>query len=280
MADHSLGIVGCIVMVAALLSGYHSAAAPAPDDVLTNDGDDDTNPINRFDVRSQATWLPDEVTSEGTFDGLYREAERLRTDLVLFSAPNQVKLRVDLPLAWSNAPTSQNPSGATQFGLGDVLLQGLYAHPLDSRWAVAAGARMILPTATNMAVGGGKWQVGPTVEVRASLPEVSAGSFVSVTVRQFFSAAGDLSGRDSRYARDYTSIQPSLKIELPNQWYINSQPNIQYNLNSGKWFVPVDAIVGKKFGKKWTLSLEYAHGIILDNPKYTDFVDFQVGYFY
>jgi hypothetical protein len=62
---------------------------------------------------------------------------------------------------WSNNPTSQNPNGLTQFGLGDVLAEADYVHTFDTRWAAGAGLRMLLPTATGKAFGNGKWQLAP-----------------------------------------------------------------------------------------------------------------------
>jgi hypothetical protein len=276
MKKYSRIIIGSIILAAMLGSGFRRAVASATDELLANDGNDATNPINRFDARTQITWLPDINTPSQVFDGRTYESETLRNDTVFFSKPDQLQLRIDVPLAWANIPTAQNPNGLTRFGLGDVLMQGLYSHLFNPRWATAVGVRAFLPTATDQALGAGKLQIGPTVDVRASLPEVSVGSYASLTVRQFFSAGGDPSRRDIKY----TSIQPQINIALPNQWYLNTAPNIQYNLRSRKWFVPIDGTIGKKFGEPWTVSFEYIYGLVQDNPRYSQFIDFQIGYFY
>jgi hypothetical protein len=59
--------------------------------------------------------------------------------------------------------------------------------------------------------------------VRASLPEVSVGSYASLTLRQFFSVGGDPSRRNIKY----TGIQPRINFALADQWHLNSAPNIQ-----------------------------------------------------
>jgi hypothetical protein len=272
-------IIWPIVLAAALI-GVWPAAATSPDEQLpnelNNDGNDDTNPINRVDLRAQYTSLPDAVTPDKVLGDRSRDRETLRDDLVFPQGPDQIQLRIDVPLVWSNVPTSDNPEGHGQFGLGDLLVQGSYSHALNTRWAVAVGVRTILPSASQDALGAGKWQIAPSVDIRASLPEIGVGSYASLTVRQFSSVAGDSSRRNIRN----TSILPALNFALPKQWYALIGPNIQYNLNSQKWFVPLNATVGKKFGTKWTLSLEYNYGLVMNDPRYKQYVDFRIGYFY
>jgi hypothetical protein len=272
-------IVSAVVLAAVLIETRPAAAGPSdgqPPDELNNDGNDDTNPISRLDLRTQYTSLPDAVTPDQVLGDRSRERETLRDDLVFPHGSDEIQVRFEAPLVWSNAPTSDNPYGNGQFGVGDLLLQGLYAHPFDARWAVAVGVRTILPTASEDALGAGKWQIAPSIDVRASLPEVSAGSYVSLTVRQFSSVAGDPSRRNVKS----TSILPALNFALPKQWYVLINPNIQYNLNSEKWFVPLNATVGKKFGMKWVLSFEYNYGLVMSDPRYKQYMDFRIGYFY
>jgi hypothetical protein len=272
-------IIGATVLAAALVGARPATAAPSdgqPPNELNNDGNDDTDPISRLDLRTQYTSLPDAVTPDQVLGDRSRDRETLRDDIVFPRGPDQIQLRTDVPLVWSNVPTSDNPEGHGQFGLGDLLLQGSYSHALDARWAVAVGVRTILPTASEDALGAGKWQIAPSIDVRASLPEVSVGSYVSLTVRQFSSVAGDPSRRNVRN----TSILPALNLSLPKQWYVLFNPNIQYNLNSEKWFVPLNATVGKKFGAKWMLSFEYNYGLVMNDPRYKQYVDFRIGYFY
>ena len=53
----------------------------------------------------------------------------LRSDLVFFREPDQLALRFDLPMEWSNKPTSQNPNGVTRFGMGESSWRrALYVH--------------------------------------------------------------------------------------------------------------------------------------------------------
>ena len=187
---------------------------------VVNSGEDITAPIDRFDLRMQFKSLED-VSHKGVeFDDISNETLTLRTDLVLFNKPDQLALRFDLPLIWSNKPNNQNPEGNTEFGMGDFLMQAIYVREIDKRWAAGAGLRTIPATATGEAFGDGKWQLVPTVGVRASLPEISEGSYAGLIVRQFSSVGG----QSSRKNISYFQFEPQFNIGLPGQWFLNFSP--------------------------------------------------------
>jgi hypothetical protein len=273
---HRIPILGAAVLLPTLLVCVSRAAAQAPAVEVSNPGDDFTYPINRFSVRNQLTDYPDSVTSGGVLDNRFRYSETLRADLVVFKKPNQLQLRFDLPLAWANRPTQENPDGHTQFGSGDILAQAVYVHAFNARWAAAVGLRAYLPTATQLNLGAGKWQLGPIISIRAALPELSRGSYVSVSVRESFTVAGD----PARATVRYFVVRPSLNIGLPSGWFLNSTPVIRYNRIAHAWFVPVDFIVGRKFARRWIASFEYSYGWVRDDFRYKHYADFQIGYLF
>ncbi|MGB8476349.1 MAG: hypothetical protein WCE61_19885 [Candidatus Acidiferrum sp.] len=244
---------------------------------LADNGEDITNPLNRFDLRLQVKTLPDATASSGQIlDDRHAETLTLRSDLLLFPKPNQLALRFDLPLIWSNKSGSDNPNGLTKFGLGDFLAQAIYVRTLDPRWAGAIGMRTVVPTATSDAFGSDKLQLVPTVAVRAQLPEISSGSNVGVIARQFVSVAGD----SSRSNINKFGLEPFLNIGLPEQWFVNSSPKMTYNLYTDKWFVPLDLMVGRKFGTRWVASLEYQYGLVGSSDNYKQWLELRVGHFF
>jgi hypothetical protein len=282
---------GAIILAATLLGGVGRATAPVDVSVtaptatvltnpaveeLFNNGEDFTRPIDRFDTRFQFQALPDATEAGKLFGGRHAETMTFRTDLVFFPKPDQLALRVDLPMEWSNKPTSGNPHGVNQFGLGDMLVQAAYIHTFNTRWAAGAGLQMILPTATDLADGNGKWQFAPTLGVRASLPEISEGSYAGLILRNFTSVEGP----SSRANIDYLSIEPQVNINLPDQWFVITDPKIRYNWQSNKWFVPLDIMVGKKFGVHWIVSVEYQYGLVREDDRYHEWVEARVGYFF
>ena len=240
-------------------------------------GDDITQPVDRFDIRMQFKSLPDaSLASGGTKDDVSQETITLRTDLLFFTKPDQLAVRFDLPFGWSNNPEQDNPGGTTDFGLEDILLQAIYVRTLDPRWAVGFGLKTYLPTATCDALGTGKWQLVPTAAVRANLPEISGGSYVGLILRQYNS----IEGPASRKNINETSIEPQLNIGLPDQWFLNFSPEVIYNRTTADWFVPLDIMIGKKFGERWVASIEYQYGLVTDYDKYNEWVEARLGYYF
>lgn len=264
------------ISLAALLVSGRGVAAPAAEEQVLNNGEDLTKPVNRFDLRIRYESLPDSVQSGRLFENRRAETMTLRSDLVFFPKPNQLAIRFDLPLVWNNKTTSENTGGFTEFGLGDILAQALYIHTFEERWAGGLGVQAIVPSATGRAFGNGKWQLAPTIGVRASLPEISAGSYAGFTFREFVSVAG----HSTRSDINNLSLEPAFNLSLPEQWFLNCNPKIRYNLLSSKWFVPLDLMVGKKFGVHWVASLEYQYGLVRDDPRYNHWVEARVGYFF
>lgn len=275
MMHQRLLILGVVFLATRFITDSGWALTPELEDA-DNNGEDVTKPINRFDVRFQVKTLPDATESGQTFDNQRNETLTLRSDLRLFSKPDQLALRIDLPLIWSNKPSSENKNGANEFGLGDLLLQAAYVRTFDSRWAAAIGLQTILPTATGPAFGTGKWQLLPSVALRADLPEISAGSYAGLVARHDFSVAGT----SSRSNINQLILEPQLNIGLRDRWFLNSSPKIYYNFETSKWFVPLDLMVGKRFGDRWIASIEYQYGLVRDDDKFNQWIELRVGYFF
>jgi hypothetical protein len=179
-------------------------------------------------------------------------------------------------LEWSNKPNDQNPEGDTEFGMGDFLAQAIYVHEFDKRWAGGIGLRTILPTATGEAFGDGKWQLVPTVGVRASISEISEGSYLGLIVRQFSSVGG----QSSRSDISYLQFEPQFNWALPDQWFLNFSPETKFNLMISEWFVPLDIMVGRRFGLNWIASLEYQYGLVRNDDSYKQWLEARIGYFF
>lgn len=265
-------------IVASLLGvfGTFCHAQSRVDEKPVNSGEDLTAPLDRFDLRMQFETLPDQKRKGEVFDDLSTETITLRTDLLLFAKPDQLALRFDLPLEWSNKPNDQNPAGDTEFGMGDFLAQAIYVREIDKRWAAGAGLRAILPTATGEAFGDGKWQLVPTVGVRASIPEISEGSYLGLIVRQFSS----IGGQSSRSDISYFQFEPQFNWALPDRWFLNFSPELKFNLMTSDWFVPLDIMVGRKFGLHWIASLEYQYGLVREDDSYNQWLEARIGYFF
>jgi hypothetical protein len=118
-----------LAMVAAVLvSGLVWAAEEE-----VNNGQDPTRPLTRLDFRYQYQNLPPD-----DHDNAHIFTLRADKPFVL-SQRWQMVAWLDMPLYLTDAISRDNPMGDYKFGTGDLLVQGLVIHALDTRWALAGG---------------------------------------------------------------------------------------------------------------------------------------------
>jgi hypothetical protein len=229
-----------------------------------NNGEDFTRPIGRFDLRGRYERLPND-------GGLRPEkwVTTLRTDLWTGLAQGwKLYGRVDLPLVYANdVPSSSNPKGHAKFGVGDLLTEAaIILPPPTPRLGYGFGVRAVWPTAGLDEAGKGKYQIGPLVGLRYSLPEISPGSFVLIELR-YQNSIASRNHNKARPALNQLNVQPKLNVSLPSAWFVTlfASKNIEINFaDGGKVFVPLDLMVGRKFGDKLIASVEYSRGLLHD----------------
>jgi hypothetical protein len=135
------------------------------------------------------------------------------------------------------------PSGA-QFGLGDITQSFFFspAEPGPGGIIWGAGPVFLLPTATDDALGGKKFGLGPTAVLLKQMDGWTVGGLAN----HIWSVAGD----DSRPDVSATFVQPFLSYTTPSAWTFTVNSESSYNWKSDQWSVPVNAMVSKlvKFG--------------------------------
>jgi hypothetical protein len=153
------------------------------------------------------------------------------------------------------------PGEGSQFGLGDTSLS-LFLSPKKSTasgllWG--AGPIVLLPTATDSLLGGKKWGVGPAAVVLTMRGPWTLGALAN----HVWSVAGDSDRPDI----SSTFIQPFVAYTWPSAWTLSLQSESDYNWETEKWSVPVNAAVSKLvyFGKL-PVSLQAGVGYWLDSP--------------
>ncbi len=141
--------------------------------------------------------------------------------------------RTILPIINQPSPAEGIPSN---FGLGD-LNPSLFlppAKPGAHIWGV--GPTFTLPTATDTALGSGKWSMGPAGMVLTMRgPRV-----IGVLANQQWSFARD----SNRRSVNEMLVQPFVNYNLPDGWYLSTSPIITANwmADSGdQWTVPLGA---------------------------------------
>jgi hypothetical protein len=232
----------------------------------TNNGNDITRPQNSFEMR-----FSDQTSSNDTRE-TNRAALLLRVNSkITFDAGWRLGLLAQVPLVEETTTTFDPLSVDHEFGLGDAVFQMLVAHDLNDRWAVGIGARLVARTADD-GLGSGKWQVMPGFGVRYLLLELGSDSYFAPQMRYAISVAGDPTSRKISEPQ----IAPTLNIDLPGRWFITFYPSYDIRINfgdpkpgqTGRLFLPFDALVGAKLTDTLQISLEASVPIVKAYPVY------------
>jgi hypothetical protein len=229
-------------------------------------GDDATRPLNLLQLRY--TYKP----APGATRTVTTHTITLRADRRIDLAPDwQFAFRTDLPTLVTNPITFDNPEGHFRYGMGDAEFQAALIHDFNKRWAAGFGAKLIAPTGTDD-LASGKWQVMPGASFRVMLPKIGPDSYFVPLVRYDLSFAGDPS------RNDISNLQfaPTLNLDLPNRWFFTFYPNpdIRWNFGdpvpgqTGRLFLPFDAMVGRVLKNGWVASFEGSVPIVKDYPVY------------
>jgi hypothetical protein len=145
--------------------------------------------------------------------------------------------RTILPLAYQSHVASDGNEG----GLGDTT-QSLFFSPKAPTkggivWGV--GPAILIPTATDDALGAGKWAAGPTFVVLTQKSGWTAGMLAN----QLWSFAGS-SDRDEVNS---LFVQPFLAFTTKKAmtFTLNSESTYNWKASTDRWSVPVNFIVGQ-----------------------------------
>jgi hypothetical protein len=126
-----------------------------------------------------------------------------------------------------------------QTGLGDTT-ESLWFSPKKPTaggliWGV--GPVILVPTATDALLGGGKWGLGPTV-----VALIQEGRW---TIGGIANHVWSVAGNDNRSDINSTYIQPFLAYNTPTAWTFNMNTESTYDWESEQWSVPVNFMVSK-----------------------------------
>jgi hypothetical protein len=266
-----------VVLLCFILMTMDMCACIAEDKVVNN-GMDITRPLTRFDVRYQFQNLPS--PANGNNNIFILRADRP------FTLESNMKLstRIDMPFLVSNAIGPDNLDGKTKAGLGDFLAQAHFIYVPSQRFAYLTGAQFMFPTASTDEMGSGKYTILPTLGARMDMHEISRGSFSAMLFRYNV----DYAGNSSRKHISELQFAPFVLINLPQLWFINlfPSPDIRYNFaderpgDKGRWFIPLDFMVGKMLNKTTVVSMEVSIPIIKDYNVYDFKAEVRVGFFF
>lgn len=232
----------------------------------TNDGSDLTRPQNSFEMRlrDQTSASPTNRTNR---DSLFLQLN----SKVTFDDGWKLAMLARVPVVTESTVTF-DPSGSDQvFGLGNAVFQTILAHAINERWAFGVGARLVARAASDD-LGNGKWQIMPGFGVRYMIPEWGPDSYFVPAVRYAMSFAGDPSARRISEPQ----IAPTFNIDLPGPWFLTFYPSYDIRINfgapkagqTGRLFLPFDALAGVKLTDNLEISLEVGVPIVKEYPVY------------
>ncbi len=238
----------------------------APESTQVNNGFDITRPQNAFEVRGLDQASSNDTSKTNKAEMLLRVNAKILLDVdwglgLLAEVPFVEKTTIDF-----------NPSSVTHvFGLGDAVCELDVAHVIDERWAFGVGARVSAQTGAD-SLGSSEWQVMPRFGVRYMLFELGPDSYFVPSMRYALSVPGNPGARKISEPQ----IAPTLNIDLPGPFFLTFYPSQDIRINygapiagqTGRLFLPFDALIGAKLTNKLQISLEGSVPIVKDYPVY------------
>jgi len=147
--------------------------------------------------------------------------------------------RTIIPITYQPDLTS---TGGGSSGVGDLNPSFFFSPQLGGKLIWGIGPTFLLPTATQRAVGTGKWSLGPTGVALIQPGKWTFGLLAS----QIWSVAGP----DNRSSVSTMTVQYFINYNLPDAWYLSTSPIMTFNWkasSSEEWVVPIGGGVGKIF---------------------------------
>jgi hypothetical protein len=143
-------------------------------------------------------------------------------------------IRATLPI--QTTPVGQ---GQSKSGLGDAaIFDAIRISPNGAKNEFAVGPLLVAPSATNSALGSGKWQGG--VAAVAILP-LSPGSIWGVLATWQHSFAGN----QDRSKTQVSTLQPFATYSIGGGYYIRSSGVMVFDFQNNRYIVPFGAGFGK-----------------------------------
>jgi len=237
-----------------------------PESLRANNGFDVTRPQSSFEVRGLDQTSSNDTSKTNKAEALLRAERKIPLDTGW-----RLGVLAEVPLVGKTTTDFEPPSVKHVFGLGDVVFQAFVAHDLDERWAVGVGARVSVQTGAD-SLGSGEWQTMPGLGVRYMLFELGPDSYFVPSMRWALSSPTNPGQRRISEPQ----IAPTLNIDLPGPFFITFYPSHDIRINygapiagqTGRLFLPFDALMGVRLTDKVQLSLEGSVPIVKEYPVY------------
>ena len=231
-----------------------------------NNGFDLTRPQTAFEVRGL-----DETSSNDTSETNRAQMALRLEGMIPLDVGWRLGVHAQVPLVQKTTTDFETGSADHEFGLGDASFQAVVAYAINDRWAAAVGTRVVAQTAAG-SLGSGEWQVQPGFGVRYMLFELGEDCYFVPSMRYATSIPGNAQARRISEPQ----IAPTLNIDFPGPLFITFYPSNDIRINygapiagqTGRLFLPFDALVGVRLSDQVALSLEGSVPIVKAYPVY------------
>jgi hypothetical protein len=138
----------------------------------------------------------------------------------------------------ASLPLATRPSGSTESvsGLGDFNMFVAYLLVSDASTTLGLGPLLVAPTATDDALGQGKWQAGAALVAFKATKVVQVGGLLTWQ--------GSFAGDSDRPSTSILATQPFAVWQLGKGTYLRSTGVWNFDLKSGDYSVPIGFGIG------------------------------------
>ena len=139
-------------------------------------------------------------------------------------------------------PFSSVPTGGGQVsGLGDFnIFDAIKLTASGASTDIGVGPMLIVPTATDDALGSGRWQVGAAA---VAIHPLSGGSLVGGLITYQTDFAGD----SSRAGTSLMAVQPVVTASMGGGYYFRSTAIAALDFENSRYLVPIGMGIGRVF---------------------------------
>lgn len=188
--------------------------------------------------------------------------------------------RLDLPFYYTDATGPGNPSGGWKFGASDFYAEEIFDTPdVAKNFRLRGSVRFVFPTGGQSPFGSDQWQVAPGFGANWRLPDVWKGVTIAPYARYFYGFDPKSPGVTTKRS---WNIFPEVDFTLNETWQLLLWPEqgVNYNVRTGKWFVPVEAMLSNRVSKTWGYGFGGAYEWVNQDNSYRWIVQGRVQYFF
>jgi hypothetical protein len=204
--------------------------------------------------------------------------------------------RVDVPFYYTNKSGPANSSGDWKADISDMLIEEIIdSQEVAKNLRLRMSLRFIFPTGGQAPFGSDQWQVAPGVGFSYRLPDTLRGMTIAPFLRYFngFDAGSGVSfvqrldiypaltfGFDK--LRGIKIVMELFDENWPKTWSLALYPEnpISYNAATGKWFVPIDAMLVYRISQRVEWGIGGAYAVVRDDSDYKYIVNTRISLYF